>query len=208
MEDSVLVIGKEFSGLSESNDSADSLDSSDGDDVLAAFKGTEFEDLFNTCQFLGIRSESFDSNEWPFDGLDRKCLASDSQLKSRSNINTSSSNPSLKKEANYFTERLHWNYRSARVSYDPRPISKRSRKRSIPDEMKDDAYWKKRCQNTERARKSREARRLKEIEVLQKVKTLEQEKLELQQEVDKLKEQLVLLNERLLKQEQAVCLFD
>ena len=93
-------------------------------------------------------------------------------------------------------ERLHWNYGRARVTYDPRPISKRSRKRSIPEEQKDDAYWKKRCQNTERARKSREARRLKEIEVLQKVQRLGQEKRELQQEVDKLKKQLALINER------------
>lgn len=198
-----LVFGSELSGLSESNDSTDSLDSSDCDDVFAAFKETDFVDLFDTCPLLEIQSESFDSNNWP----EREYLAVDSKMKTHGN-SAALYNTSLKTDADqYLTERLHWNYRPPRVNYDPRPISKRSRKRSIPDEMKDDAYWKKRCQNTERARKSREVRRLKEIEVLQKVKTLEQEKLELQQEVDNLREQLRLVNERLLGQEQTESLF-
>ena len=197
MEQDLLLIGNEFCGLSESNDSTDgSLDGSDGDlDVFAPFKGTELDDLFNACPGLAIRSDVFDQNQCIYS---REEYTPDRKTKTRSNNKASAKN-----EPSYFTERINWNYRQKRVNYDPRPISKRSRKRSIPEEMKDDAYWKKRCQNTERARKSREARRLKEIEVLQKVKTLEQEKLELQQQVDILKEQVQLLNDRLLKREHA-----
>ncbi|XP_028401211.1 nuclear factor interleukin-3-regulated protein-like [Dendronephthya gigantea] len=196
MEEEFMLMGNEFCGLSESNESTDgSLDGSDGDfDMLAAFKGTELDDLFNACSGFGIRSEIFDQNQCMYA---REAYAPECKPKTRS-----SNKAVAKNEPGYLTERIHWNYRQKRVNYDPRPISKRSRKRSIPDEMKDDAYWKKRCQNTERARKSREARRLKEIEVLQKVKTLEDEKLELQQQVDSLKSQVQLLNERLLKHEQ------
>jgi hypothetical protein len=195
MEEDFLLIGNELCGLSESNDSTDgSLDGSDGDlDVFAAFKGTELDDIFNACPGFGIRSDTFEQNQCMYS---REDYVPHCKPKTRSN-----SKVSAKNEPGYLTERIHWNYRQKRVNYDPRPISKRSRKRSIPEEMKDDAYWKKRCQNTERARKSREARRVKEIEVLQKVKTLEEDKLELQQQVDSLKEQVKLLNERLMQRE-------
>ena len=195
MEEDFLLIGDEFCGLSESNDSTDSsLDGSDGDfDVFAVLKGTELDDIFNACPGFGIRSDALAQNQCLYN---REEFAPECKPKTRS-----SNKVSTKNEPGYLTERIHWNYRQKRVNYDPRPISKRSRKRSIPEEMKDDAYWKKRCQNTERARKSREARRLKEIEVLQKVKTLEQEKLDLQQQVDSLKEQVELLNKRLLERE-------
>lgn len=196
MDDDFLLIGNEFCGLSESNDSTDgSLDGSDGDlDVLAAFKGTELDDIFNACPGFGIHSDEFRQNQCMYN---REECTPDYKTKTRLNNKLTSA----KSGPGYLTDRISWNYRQKRVNYDPRPISKRSRKRSIPEEMKDDAYWKKRCQNTERARKSREARRLKEIEVLQKVKTLEQEKLELQQQIDSLKNQVQCLNERLLKRE-------
>ncbi len=191
MEEDFLLIGDELCGLSESNDSTDSsLDGSDGDlDVFAVFKGTELDDIFNAYP-------GFDAFEQTQCMYSREEYAPECKSKTRSNNKASAKN-----EPGYLTERIHWDYRQKRVNYDPRPISKRSRKRSIPEEMKDDAYWKKRCQNTERARKSREARRLKEIEVLQKVQTLEQEKLELKQQVDSLKEQVQLLNKRLLERE-------
>ena len=192
MEDDPLAFGQEFSALS---DSTESIDSNDAEDVFSTFTGAEFGDLFDSCPLLEIRSETFGTSDCLFGGSDRKNLGSNNQVKPYPS-NTGSCNISLKKDVGCLAERLHWNYGRARVTYDPRPISKRSRKRSIPEEQKDDAYWKKRCQNTERARKSREARRLKEIEVLQKVQRLEQEKLELQQEVDKLKKQLALINER------------
>jgi hypothetical protein len=193
MEEDFLLIGDEFCGLSESNDSTDgSLDGSDGDfDVFAVLKGTELDDIFNACP--GFRSEALEQNPCLYS---RDEYSPEGKPKTRSNKKVSTKN-----EPGYLTERINWNYRQKRVNYDPRPISKRSRKRSIPEEMKDDAYWKKRCQNTERARKSREARRLKEIEVLQKVKTLEEEKSDLQQQVDSLKEQVQLLNKRLLDRE-------
>lgn len=198
MEEDFLFIGNTICDLSESTDSTDgSLDGSDGDfDVLAALKDTdlvELDDIFNAYPGFAIRSDAFEQNQ--FTEFTAHC----SKPKARSNNKLSAKN-----EPGYLAaERIHWNFRQKRVNYDPRPISKRSRKRSIPEEMKDDAYWKKRCQNTERARKSREARRLKEIEVLKKVTTLEKEKLELQQQVDSLKKQVQHLNERLLKPEHA-----
>lgn len=205
MEEDFLLIGSEICGLSESNDSTEgSLDGSDGDhDVFAAFKGTELDDLFAACPTFGIHSDAFDQNDRILTREEYNCFAPDNlKPKTRSNA------APTKKELGYLTERIHWNYRQKRVNYDPRPISRRSRKRSIPEELKDDAYWKKRCQNTERARKSREARRSKEIEVLQKVKTLEEDKLKLQQQVDSLKEQVRHLNERLLKHEHTKVVFN
>lgn len=195
MED-FFFIDKELCGYSESNDSTDgSLDGSEADlDMFGAMKESEIETLFNACKGLDICPETLDN-------LNKKCTYNNQQgtcdlykPKTRGGNNKTTA----KNETLYINEHLSWNYKQKRINYDPRPISKRSRKRSIPEEMKDDAYWKKRCQNTERARKSREARRLKEIEVLQKVKTLEQEKSDLQAEVNQLKNQVELLNERLM----------
>ena len=45
----------------------------------------------------------------------------------------------------------------------------------MPEDSKDDKYWRRRAKNNEAAKRSREAKRQKEDEVLHKVDTLENE---------------------------------
>ena len=45
----------------------------------------------------------------------------------------------------------------------------------MPEDSKDDKYWRRRAKNNEAAKRSREAKRMKEDEVLQKVEGLESE---------------------------------
>jgi hypothetical protein len=45
----------------------------------------------------------------------------------------------------------------------------------MPENSKDDKYWRRRAKNNEAAKRSREAKRNKEDEVLQRVHTLEKE---------------------------------
>jgi hypothetical protein len=63
----------------------------------------------------------------------------------------------------------------------------RKRPRSIPDELKDTAYWERRRKNNEAAKRSRDARRAKEDEIAIRAAFLEQENLKLRVEVAALK---------------------
>ena len=45
----------------------------------------------------------------------------------------------------------------------------------MPENSKDDKYWRRRAKNNEAAKRSREAKRNKEDEVLQRVQILEKE---------------------------------
>ena len=53
-------------------------------------------------------------------------------------------------------------------------VQRRS-KHPMPEDSKDDKYWRRRAKNNEAAKRSREAKRMKEDEVLQKVEGLESE---------------------------------
>ena len=53
--------------------------------------------------------------------------------------------------------------------------TKRRSKNPMPENSKDDKYWRRRAKNNEAAKRSREAKRQKEDEVLQKVDVLEGE---------------------------------
>ena len=183
-----------MSNKSPCNGPAHSLDGSEVKETIFKTKMEKFDDLLEACSIIDCKTESFDLSTWLFSNYDN-------DHKTSSNITTNCNN-SVENTIENFDEPLRWKCQTFDVNYDPRPITKRSRKRSIPEEMKDDTYWKKRFQNTERARRCREARRVKEIEVAQKVKKLEKEKLELQQEINQLKEQLMSLNERLVRCEQ------
>ena len=66
--------------------------------------------------------------------------------------------------------------------YNPLPIRKKSKKRSVPPEAKDAAYWAQRVKNNIAARKSREERRRGEMEVVQKCESLLSENCQLRQE--------------------------
>lgn len=63
----------------------------------------------------------------------------------------------------------------------------RKRPRSLPDSMKDEAYWDRRRKNNEAAKRSRDARRAKEDEIAIRAALLEQENLKLRVEVAALK---------------------
>ena len=66
--------------------------------------------------------------------------------------------------------------------YNPLPIRKKSKKKHVPPEAKDDAYWAQRVKNNIAARKSREERRRGEMEVVQKCESLLSENCKLRQE--------------------------
>ena len=72
--------------------------------------------------------------------------------------------------------------RGSNYIYNPMPIRKKSRKKHVPPEAKDDAYWAQRIKNNIAARKSREERRRGEIEVVKKCDILLDENCKLRQE--------------------------
>ncbi|CAH1783968.1 unnamed protein product [Owenia fusiformis] len=66
----------------------------------------------------------------------------------------------------------------------------KKRTQSVPDQMKDGAYWDKRKKNNESAKRSRDQRRMKEEQIAMRVVFLEQENLQLRTEVSLLKSEI------------------
>ena len=78
--------------------------------------------------------------------------------------------------------------------YDPKPLTRKTRRALVPDEQKNQKYWLKRMRNNVAARKSREDRRRKELEVLDTMKNLKDENQKMKNYIDtvvKANEQLV-----------------
>merc|ERR1712142_409314 len=71
----------------------------------------------------------------------------------------------------------------------PQPIIRKRKKQFVPDEMKNNKYWAKRCKNNEAAKRSREARRLKENQIAMRARFLEEENTALKGEVEHLKKE-------------------
>ena len=71
----------------------------------------------------------------------------------------------------------------------PQPIIRKRKKQFVPDEMKNNKYWAKRCKNNEAAKRSREARRLKENQIAMRARYLEEENTALKGEVHNLKKE-------------------
>ena len=69
-------------------------------------------------------------------------------------------------------------------------IPPKKRPLSVPDGMKDNAYFEKRKKNNESAKRSRDARRMKEEQIAMRVVYLEQENLQLRTEVSLLKSEI------------------
>ncbi|XP_076308747.1 uncharacterized protein LOC143224200 [Tachypleus tridentatus] len=69
----------------------------------------------------------------------------------------------------------------------------RKRGRSLPNEVKDEAYWERRRKNNEAAKRSRDARRMKEDEIAIRAAFLEQENLKLRIELAALKSETAKL---------------
>merc|ERR1712200_136504 len=71
----------------------------------------------------------------------------------------------------------------------PQPIIRKRKKQFVPDELKNNKYWAKRCKNNEAAKRSREARRLKENQIAMRARFLEEENNALKLEVEELKKE-------------------
>lgn len=71
----------------------------------------------------------------------------------------------------------------------PQPIIRKRKKQFVPDELKNNKYWAKRCKNNEAAKRSREARRLKENQIAMRARFLEEENTALKGEVEHLKKE-------------------
>lgn len=74
----------------------------------------------------------------------------------------------------------------------------RRRGKSLPEELKDEAYWERRRKNNEAAKRSRDLRRAKEDEIAIRAALLEQENSRLRVEVAALKAETEKLRQMLL----------
>lgn len=72
----------------------------------------------------------------------------------------------------------------------PQPMIKKARKMLVPEDLKDDKYWSRRCKNNEAAKRSRDARRLKENQISVRAAFLERENGALRQEVAEMRKEL------------------
>ncbi|KAK9722879.1 Basic region leucine zipper [Popillia japonica] len=79
----------------------------------------------------------------------------------------------------------------------PQPIIKKSRKQFVPDDLKDDKYWARRRKNNLAAKRSRDARRMKENQIALRAGYLEKENLGLRQELERLKKENLMLQNKL-----------
>jgi len=68
----------------------------------------------------------------------------------------------------------------------PQPMSKKSKKQYVPDDLKDDKYWARRRKNNMAAKRSRDARRVKENQIAMRAAFLEKENAVLRAELDKM----------------------
>ncbi|XP_059489645.1 thyrotroph embryonic factor-like isoform X2 [Neocloeon triangulifer] len=81
----------------------------------------------------------------------------------------------------------------------PQVMVKKSRKKFVPEDMKDDKYWARRRKNNIAAKRSRDARRLKENQIALRAGFLEKENSFLRKEVEKLKKDNNLMRLKLEK---------
>lgn len=72
----------------------------------------------------------------------------------------------------------------------------RNDRKSVDEDVKDDKYWERRRKNNQAAKRSRDLKRLREMNVKQRADSLEEENRQLREEVQKLKEYLKTLDEK------------
>ncbi|XP_067127591.1 thyrotroph embryonic factor isoform X2 [Centruroides vittatus] len=84
----------------------------------------------------------------------------------------------------------------------PQPMVKKSKKRFVPDNLKDEKYWMRRHKNNIAAKRSREARRVKENQIVLRASYLEKENHVLRDELEKLRGENKMLRQCLKKYEQ------
>jgi leukemia factor-related protein len=83
----------------------------------------------------------------------------------------------------------------------PQPMSKKSRKQFVPDQMKDDKYWARRTKNNMAAKRSRDARRIKENQIALRASFLEKENNSLRLELENVRRDNEALMAKLRKYE-------
>lgn len=83
----------------------------------------------------------------------------------------------------------------------PQPMSKKSKKQYVPDDLKDDKYWARRRKNNMAAKRSRDARRVKENQIAMRAAFLEKENAVLRAELDKVSKLYASALKRLEKYE-------
>ncbi|KAI2655387.1 Hepatic leukemia factor [Labeo rohita] len=81
-------------------------------------------------------------------------------------------------------------HRFSEEELKPQPMIKKARKMLVPDDLKDEKYWSRRCKNNEAAKRSRDARRLKENQISVRAAFLERENAALRQEVADMRKEL------------------
>ncbi|KAJ8354910.1 hypothetical protein SKAU_G00224770 [Synaphobranchus kaupii] len=81
-------------------------------------------------------------------------------------------------------------HRFSEEELKPQPMIKKARKMLVPEDLKDDKYWSRRCKNNEAAKRSRDARRLKENQISVRASFLERENAALRQEVADMRKEL------------------
>ncbi|KAG5856340.1 D site albumin promoter binding protein b [Anguilla rostrata] len=81
-------------------------------------------------------------------------------------------------------------HRFSEEELKPQPMIKKARKMLVPEDLKDDKYWSRRCKNNEAAKRSRDARRLKENQISVRAAFLERENAALRQEVADMRKEL------------------
>ncbi|XP_043117799.1 D site albumin promoter binding protein b [Puntigrus tetrazona] len=81
-------------------------------------------------------------------------------------------------------------HRFSEEELKPQPMIKKARKMLVPNDLKDEKYWSRRCKNNEAAKRSRDARRLKENQISVRAAFLERENAALRQEVADMRKEL------------------
>ena len=87
------------------------------------------------------------------------------------------------------------------LEYNPSPIIRKTKRKSIPEEQKDAKYWERRQKNNMAAKRSRDMRREKECCIKERVIELETENNKLKDKVEELKKKLALSEQKLKQKE-------
>lgn len=77
--------------------------------------------------------------------------------------------------------------------------SRRNEQQSVDDDAKDEKYWERRRKNNQAAKRSRDLKRQKELSVAERAASLEDENRQLREEVQKLREYLRTLDDKIGK---------
>lgn len=87
------------------------------------------------------------------------------------------------------------------LDYNPTPVTRKPKRKSIPEELKDAKYWERREKNNVAAKRSRDMRREKECGIKVRVFELERENSKLKEKIEELKKKLASSEEKLKAKE-------